>query len=90
VVADSRCNGAKRDHLAAGRHVERWIGRSRRHRSELEQIAAELRWDRHAERSEGVARSLYLRLPASARLWDAPGDFVPVDHAQLGRLFAQR
>jgi hypothetical protein len=88
VVSDSRCNGAKRDHLAAGRHVERWLSRARRHESDLAQIAGDIQWDRHAERSEGVARSLYLRLPADASLWDAPGDFVPVDHEELTRVFS--
>jgi hypothetical protein len=89
VVSDSRCNGAKRDHLAATRHVERWIERSRRSDRDLEQIAVQLHWDRHAERSQGVARSLYLRLPPGARLWNAPGDFVPIDRDQMRSLFAR-
>jgi 5-methylcytosine-specific restriction endonuclease McrA len=88
VVSDTRCNGAKRDHLAAGHHVARWIERAREHGSDLARIAASLQWDRHAGRSQGVARSLYLRLPAHAKLWSAPHEFVAVDRDELARLFA--
>jgi hypothetical protein len=88
VVSDARCNGAKRDHLAAERHVAHWIERARECERDLERIAADLHWDRHAGRSQGVARSLYLRLPTHARLWSAPGEFVEVDRAALARVFA--
>lgn len=37
VMAHRRCNQAKRDHLAAPVHLERWIARNDRHRNELEE-----------------------------------------------------
>lgn len=43
VAAHPRCNGEKRDHLAAAEHVEEWTNRMRMCAAELEAIAAETR-----------------------------------------------
>jgi hypothetical protein len=43
---------------------------------DLETISAECGWDRHPDRTHGVARSLYLRLPDEADLWVAGSEFV--------------
>jgi hyperosmotically inducible periplasmic protein len=68
VVAHGSCNAEKRDHLAAAaaEHVERWSERMQRHAGELAAIADATHWQRDPEL--GVARSIYLRLPASAAL----------------------
>ena len=84
VVAHAPCNGEQRDHLAAAEHVERWTERMRR-ADDLGAIAAATRWPRELERTLGVARSIYLRLPASARLWQGQGRFVAVDAGRLRR-----
>jgi 5-methylcytosine-specific restriction endonuclease McrA len=85
VVAHAPCNGEKRDHLAAAEHVERWAERMRRQADELGRIATATPWQREPERTLGVARSIYLRLPARARLWQLEDRFVPADTGRLRR-----
>jgi hypothetical protein len=88
VAADPRCNSYKREHLAATEHVHRWVERARRDAPALAGIASDLGWDRHPERSFAVARSIYLRLPARARLWRRARDFVEADRARLLSVFS--
>jgi hypothetical protein len=83
VVAHSRCNGAKRDHLAAAGHVDAWLHRERTSETDLSCLADDLGWPRAPERTVAVARSIYLRLPDEARLWRRGDEFVPVDRAKL-------
>ena len=71
VVTDAACNGAKRDHLAAAEHVERWAERNQQRELELAQIADFKQWSHRPRRTLSVARSIYLRLPSDARLWQA-------------------
>lgn len=87
VAAHRGCNGAKRDHLAAAEHVDAWVRRSERHKSDLVEIATRAQWDRHPDRSLAVARSIYLRLPDEVRLWRLAQEFVPVDRPRLVRAF---
>jgi hypothetical protein len=87
VAAHSRCNARKSDHLAAAEHVEDWTRRMRDRAADLDGMAAETRWPREPRRTLGVARSIYLRLPTNARLWQLDRDFVPVDTARLRRAF---
>ncbi len=63
VVADERCNGAKRDHLASVEHLSRWRARSVERKAPLEDIAQRARWDLGEARVLGVARAIYLALP---------------------------
>jgi hypothetical protein len=81
VLADRGCNGAKRDFLASARHVRRW--RERMESPAVPDIAAVERWPRHPETTLGVARAVYLRLPAGSPLWDGPGSFDPSDPGVL-------
>ncbi len=83
VVTDAACNGAKRDHLAAAEHVERWAERNRQRQVELAQIADFEQWSYRPRRTLSVARSIYLRLPANARLWQAQRKFVSVEAPRL-------
>lgn len=83
VVAHPKCNGQKRDHLAASAHVERWRARASTKGTDLAALAGRLEWDQGAERARGVARALYGRLPAGARLWVSGDDF---EAAEPGRL----
>src|SRR5205823_3968729 len=86
VVADARCNNAKRDFLAAPGHIEHWRARTRPDSTVsagLTRIAEAVGWPRHPDRTLGVARAMYLRLPASARLWLRGKEFVTADPAAL-------
>ena len=83
VVTDAACNGAKRDHLAAAEHVERWAERNRQRQVELAQIADFEQWSYRPRCTLSVARSIYLRLPANARLWQAQRKFVSVEAPRL-------
>ena len=83
VVTHSSCNGAKRDHLAAAEHVERWTERIRERKVEIAQIANLEEWPHEPSRTLGIARSIYLRLPPSALLWRIEDRFVPADEAKL-------
>ena len=69
VVAHDRCNNAKSDFLAAARHVERWAERTRASARDLEDISRRQDWARDAQKTLGVARAMYVRLPGDARLW---------------------
>jgi hypothetical protein len=84
VAADARCNGGKRDFLAAGEHVQAWRGRAPR---DLAAIAERRRWESGGERLESVVRGLYLRLPRGTKLWRAPGHFVTADPPLLRQAF---
>ena len=83
VVTDAVCNGAKRDHLAAAEHVERWAERNQQREVELAQIADFKQWSHRPRRTLSVARSIYLRLPSDARLWQLKRKFVAVDAPRL-------
>lgn len=86
VVADTGCNSAKSDFLAASEHVARWAERARpgtATAAQLTEIAAAARWESAAERARSVARATYLRLPGDARLWVAGRNFAAPDHGVL-------
>lgn len=81
VVADSRCNNHKRDFLAAGEHVERWVSRFDEVPvigRQLAEVARRADWERHSKRTLNTARTIYTRLPADVRLWLRAREFVPV------------
>jgi diadenosine tetraphosphate (Ap4A) HIT family hydrolase/5-methylcytosine-specific restriction endonuclease McrA len=89
VVADPRCNGNKRDFLAASQHVKRWIGRfdtNTKLCSDLKAIGEQQLWEQHAERTIGVARATYLHLPNGAKLWITRKEFENADPTLLGQV----
>ena len=83
VVAHARCNGKKREHLAAAGHVARWAGRMDAAGADVGAIAEEVGWPRHPGRTLAVARSIYLRLPEEARLWRVGDEFEVAKRADL-------
>jgi HNH endonuclease len=85
VTAHGRCNNSKRDFLASAEHVEHWVERACRLDADLTVLAQACGWPRDRERSAAVARAVYLRLPANARLWRSPDEFDPMDHARISR-----
>ena len=71
-------NAAKRDCLPGLAHVRRWrprcedrpgIGRM------VATIAVERQWPTHPAATLGAARSIYARLPGTAKLWVAGREF---------------
>lgn len=88
VVADARCNGQKLDHLAAPVHLARWRARLDRERAALAEVAAAARWESNPARTLGVARGLYLPLPAGARVWSSADGLVPLPPGALRQLLA--
>jgi hypothetical protein len=88
VASDERCNGSKRDFLAAGEHVERWVERTRALDRQLHVIARQSRWHRDPQRTLSVARAIYLRLPEGARLWLRGPEFAPYERERIGRALA--
>jgi 5-methylcytosine-specific restriction endonuclease McrA len=80
VVADERCNLKKRDYFAAAEHLERWRERSVRQTADLSSIAQEKSWASGGDRTLGVARAIYLRMPDNVRLWHGGDDFVGIEH----------
>ena len=89
MIADQRCNGNKRDFLAAGEHVERWTRRLAAADSSagerLAEIARRAGFDRRPNQTLNVARTISSRLPDDVRLWLRVREFVPVP-AQRARL----
>lgn len=77
------CNSSKRDFLAAAEHVERWRARTAGLADDLVAIARENGWRRDDARTLAGARTLYLLLPDSVQLWQAPSCFVPLDRERI-------
>ena len=88
VAAHPTCNNSKRDFLAAAEHVQRWVERTRTLDTGLTDVARVAGWPRDATRSGSVATAIYLRLPAAARLWHRPDEFVSINHARIARALA--
>ena len=91
VAAHPACNGSKRDFLAGAPHLAVWLARFSSDSTmgaSLRQVAAELTWDTHPERTMSVARAIYLRVPQAARLWLARDEFEPADPVRLTALFS--
>lgn len=91
VVADSGCNGRKRDFLAAPGHLERWLDRMADPQTThvLSSIASRRLWEHEPGRSIGAARALYLRLSDDTPLWLTDNDFVSADLRAIQGLFAR-
>jgi 5-methylcytosine-specific restriction endonuclease McrA len=83
VAAHPGCNASKRDFLAAAEHVERWRTRTADLGEELLAVAETCGWRRDDARTLAVARTLYLRLPGSVQLWQAPSRFVPLERDRI-------
>ena len=49
----------------------------------MPEVAAAERWPRHPETTLGVARTVYLRLPAGSPLWDSARSFVLAEKREL-------
>ncbi len=79
VAADRQCNAAKRDFLAAGEHVGRWVLRNHHAADTLAEIVRQRNWETHPADTLGVARGLYLHLKPEARLWLRGQEFRPPD-----------
>lgn len=84
VLADRRCNGYKRDFLAAGPHVKRWRDRMATVVPSLE----ETRWYRDERATVGVARAIYQRLPDGTPLWVEGKEFEGASVGGLGALLS--
>ena len=83
LLADRRCNNAKRDNLAALPLLERW---ALRRPDVLASFADEARWPLRSDESMRVARGIYSHQPFGAQLWTAPGVYELMDRARLTQL----
>jgi len=86
VLAHRKCNGYKRDFLAASDHVHQWLRRldPSGQKDDLDLIAREHQWDLGLESSMGVASSIYLRLRPEMILWRQGDDhFEQVEEATV-------
>jgi hypothetical protein len=86
VVAHARCNGKKRDRLAAHSHVDHWREWTRSRSNELSRISKARGWPRDERKTLSVARAIYLRLPAGTRLWLRGNDLEPLDPERMRSL----
>ncbi len=87
VAVHPRCNNQKRDFLPALPHVERWASRLQPGAPvlpRLERIARAHEWPCDPPASLGVARTIYRRLPPSAKLWLRDEEFVERGKAVVG------
>lgn len=86
VLADRRCNGSKKAHLAAMDHVDKWTQRfvaGSPLSSQLTMLAEAEGWEHDGDRTRGIARGLYLPLSMDNRVWQRPDTFIPVDPPRL-------
>jgi HNH endonuclease len=89
VVADPRCNAAKREHLAAADHLRHWLARFEVGCAlDLAAIADEARWEHEPARTLAVARAVYLRLPSGVALWQREDRFIEAEHRDLASLLS--
>ena len=86
VVSDKRCNQSKRDFLAATDHVRKWRRRNESCASDLGALTKKIGWECHREETLGMARGIYLRLRAGARLWVCGQEFQPLDPVALSEI----
>jgi 5-methylcytosine-specific restriction endonuclease McrA len=88
VAADQKCNHRKNHYLAAAEHVERWRQRSKKHASDLAEIARQASWESRPERTLSVARAIYGMLPGDARLWRTGDEFVVIERPRITKALA--
>ena len=90
VVAHSKCNRDKRDHLAANVHLEHWVERISGNSSILDGlaiIASDYQWELGEQTSFGVAAAIYQHLQPEVELWKMGRDFEPVNVKMVNRIF---
>lgn len=90
VIAHSKCNSKKRDHLSANMHVEHWVGRLYGKSSllcDLDLIATKNHWELGETSSLGVAAAIYQHLKPEVELWKIGDEFEQVDKVALARVF---
>jgi len=81
VFAHTGCNNAKRDHLAAVRHLERWRDQNLDEGRALAQLFQENGLSHDLERTQLIAQWAYNQGQASGtRLWIRHGEFEPCDY----------
>lgn len=88
VATDGRCNGRKRDYLAAAEHVERWQQRAKDHASDLSEIARKASWESRPDRTLSVARAIYQMLPEDTPLWRSGDEFVRIEPKRIAAALA--
>lgn len=88
VVADSTCNGDKRDFLASAMLVERWRVRNECHGARLGEVSDAVQWDLGHPRILRVARAIYSEVPEEARLWDGRRRLVVIERDRIQRALA--
>lgn len=76
VLADDRCNLAKRNFLASTRHRDRWLERAIVRSQDVETISKRLPWPRDRDRTEATARAMYRNVPGGF-LWVEGSEFEP-------------
>ena len=87
VFAHKACNNAKRDHLAAALHIERWRVQNLDEGHKLGQRFNEAGLLHDLERSELIARWAYQQGQASkAQLWLQKGQFEPCDYRWMAAM----
>lgn len=90
VASHGKCNMAKSDHLAASRHVEKWVTRLEQRMDVLEEIATQTLWETNASATESVARGVYYRLPEAVGLWVSGARFEPLSRTAIQTAFESR
>jgi hypothetical protein len=88
VAADHGCNGDKSDYLPAHTLLEKWCHRNRGNRSRMAAIATKLAWPFGEDRSFGIARAAYQRLPGGSLLWSGRKRLVPFEREAVLRALA--
>lgn len=91
VVAHSKCNRDKRDHLAANSHVENWVERisgTNSRMDDLAKIASEYQWDLGEHVSFGVAAAIYQHLQPEVELWKIGREFETADRKKIIHIFS--
>jgi hypothetical protein len=85
VAADKTCNVNKSDFVASVEHLERWIKHTRKNETQLRDIADKKNWEHNAEKTKGVAKSIYLGISDDALLWRGVGSFDKADRNRIAR-----
>ena len=82
VLAHTRCNGKKSDHIPGSVPLQAWRTRLVAHGGDLAELARRSRTPYRPTRTIALARSLYGHLSRGAPLWDGPGVVSQNDHPE--------
>ena len=80
VLACSKCNSQKSDHLGSIDFLKKWISRPD---AELEKVATDVGWESSPEKSRAIVANLYGALAEDSIVWSGNKPFAKIPQSDL-------